>query len=73
MRWFDSAGGLLFCNIEIAFSVVMLVLGMKLAHSLCKLSSFHEIGRYFLDQLLTKWAILVLTSMAAYLLLSWTD
>lgn len=51
----------------------MFVLGAKLAHSLFRLNSFHEIGRYFFDQLLTKWLVLVLTSMAAYLLLSLTD
>ena len=64
---------MLFCNIEIAFNVIVFVLGVKLAFSLFKLSSFHEIGRYFFDQLLMKWAILVLTSMAAYVFLSMTD
>lgn len=73
MKWFDSFGGVLFCNIEIAFSVIVFILGAKLAHSLFKLNSFHEIGRYFFDQLLMKWLILVLTSMAAYVFLSMTD
>lgn len=73
LKWFDSLGGVLFCNIEIAFNVIVFVLGAKLAYSLFRLSSFHEIGRYFFDQLLIKWAILVLTSMAAYVFLSLTD
>lgn len=73
IKWFDSFGGLLFCNIEIAYNVIMFVLGMKLAFSLSNLSSFHQIGRYFFDTLLVKWVILVLTSMAAYFLLSYTD
>jgi hypothetical protein len=73
MKWFNSLGGVLFGNIEIAFSVIVFVLGVKLAYSLYRLSSFHEIGRYFFDQLLMKWAALVLTSMAAYIMLSLTD
>lgn len=73
MKWFNSFGGVLFCNIEIAYSVVVFVLGTKLAFSLFKLNSFHEIGRFFFDQLLVKWAVLLLTSMAAYSLLTLTD
>jgi len=73
MNWFNSLGGVLFCNIEIAYSVIIFVLGVKLASNLFSLNSFHEIGRYFFDHLLVKWAVLVLTSMAAYLVLSWTD
>lgn len=53
--------------------MIVFVLGVKLAYSLFRLNSFHEIGRYFFDQLLMKWAILVLTSMAAYVFLSMTD
>lgn len=73
MKWFDSFGGVLFCNIEIAFSVIMFVLGAKLAFSFYKLKSFHEIGRYFFDQLLMKWLGLILASMTAYILLSLID
>lgn len=73
LKWFDSFGGVLFCNTEIAFSVIVFILGTKLAYSLFKLNSFHEIGRYFFDQLLIKWLVLVLTSMAAYVYLSLTD
>ena len=53
--------------------MIVFVLGSKLAYSLYRLSSFHEIGRFFFDQLLVKWSILVLTSMAAYVFLSLTD
>lgn len=63
----------MFCNLEIAFNVIMFALGLKLAYSLYKLSSFHEIGRFFFDELLTKWATLVLVTMAAYFLLCFTD
>lgn len=73
LKWFNSLGGLLSCNIEIAFSVVVFVLGAKLAFSLYRLNSFHEIGRFFFDQLFTKWLTLLLASMAAYALLSLTD
>ncbi len=73
MNWFNSLGGVLFCNIEIAFSVIMFVLGAKLAFSFYKLSNFHEIGRYFFDQLLMKWLGLILATMTAYILLSLTD
>jgi hypothetical protein len=59
--------------VEIAFSVVMFVLGIKFAQAVHKLGSFHQIGRFFFDQLIKKWAILFLTSMAAYLILSLTD
>ena len=38
-----------------------------------KLSTFHEIGRFFFDQLLVKWVVLLLTSMGAYALLTLTD
>lgn len=73
LRWFNSFGGVLFCNVELAFSVIIFVLGAKLAYSLFKLNSFHEIGRYFFDELLTKWAVLVLVSMTAYFFLCLTD
>lgn len=49
LRWFNSFGGVMFCNLEIAFNVIMFALGLKLAYSLYKLSSFHEIGRFFFD------------------------
>ena len=51
----------------------MFILGTKLAFSLYRLNSFHEIGRYFFDQLSTKWIGLLLTSMTAYILLGFTD
>jgi hypothetical protein len=73
LRWFNSFGGVLFCNVELAFSVVIFVFGAKLAYSLFKLNSFHEIGRYFFDELLVKWAVLLLVSMTAYFFMSLTD
>lgn len=73
LRWFDSFAGVLFCNVELGFSIVIFVLGAKLAMSVFKLGSFRELGRYFFDELLTKWAVLVLVSMVAYFFFSLTD
>jgi hypothetical protein len=73
LRWFNSFAGVLFCNVELVFSVVVFVLGTKLAGAVFKLGSFRELGRYFFDELLTKWAVLVLVSMAAYFCFSLTD
>ena len=41
LKWFNSFGGVLFCNVEIAFNVIVFILGVKLAYSLFKLGSFH--------------------------------
>lgn len=73
LKWFNSFAGVVFCNVELAFSVIIFVLGAKLALSVFKLGSFRELGRYFFDELLTKWAVLVLVSMVAYFFLSLTD
>uniref|UniRef100_A0A1J3JS08 Uncharacterized protein n=1 Tax=Noccaea caerulescens TaxID=107243 RepID=A0A1J3JS08_NOCCA len=51
----------------------MFALGAKLAGSVFKLGSFHELGRYFFDELLTKWAVLFLVSLAAYFFIGLAD
>lgn len=73
LRWFNSFAGVMFCNVELTFSIIIFVLGAKLALSVFKLGSFRELGRYFFDELLTKWAVLVLVSMVAYFFFSLTD
>jgi hypothetical protein len=46
---------------------------MKLAYGVYKLKSFHQIGRYFFDQLLKKWAFMLLMSLTVYAILSYID
>lgn len=48
----------------------MFVLGLRLAYGAYKIKTFTSIGRYFFDQLLKKWALLIIMSMLIYSSLS---
>ena len=69
----QNAGGLFVCNTEIAFSVIIFVLGLKLAYGVYKIGSFREMGRYFFSQVLKKWLYLILMTMAIYGVLNTID
>jgi hypothetical protein len=51
----------------------MCILGIKLSYAVYKLTSFHQIGRFFFDQLLKKWVILILFSMTVYIIMAMID
>ncbi len=51
----------------------MFIFGMKLAYGVYKFTSFHEIGRYFFDQLLKKWVFFFIISISIYGVMSYTD
>lgn len=67
----NSFLGIFITNTEIAFSFILFIIGMKLAYGIYKFTTFHEIGRYFFDQLLKKWIFFVIVSLATYGLLTW--
>ena len=60
-------------NIEITFSVIMFILGMKLSYGVYKFVTFHEIGRFFFDHLLKKWTFFFLITTIIYGIMSYTD
>ena len=53
--------------------MIMFILGMKLAYGVYKFTTFHEIGRFFFDQLLKKWVFLLLITISIYGFMSYTD
>lgn len=71
--FFNSFLGIFVTNTELAFSLIMFILGMRLAYGVYKFVTFHEIGRYFFDQLLKKWVFFVIISLSMYGVMSWTD
>ena len=48
----------------------MFVLGLRLAYGAYKIKTFRGIGRYFFDQLLKKWVLLILMSLLIYAFLT---
>jgi hypothetical protein len=46
---------------------------MKLAYGIYKFSTFHEIGRYFFDQLLKKWTFFLIITLSIYGIMSFTN
>lgn len=46
--------------------MLVYILGLKLAYSVYKQRSFHQMGRFFFDELLNKWVLLVLLTMFVY-------
>ena len=62
----NSFGGVFICNTEIALQTIMFVLGLRLAYGAYRIKTFRGIGRYFFDQLLKKWILLILMSFLIY-------
>lgn len=60
-------------NTDMAFSLIMFILGMRLAYGVYKFVTFHEIGRYFFDQLLKKWVFLLIITLGTYGMMYYTD
>lgn len=44
----------------------MFILGLRLAYGAYKLNSFHELMRFYFDNVLKKWALLILMTMLIY-------
>jgi hypothetical protein len=72
-EFFNSFLGIFVCNVEVAFSVIMFILGMKLAYGAYKFTNFHEVGRFFFDHLLKKWTFLLIITLSIYGFMSYTD
>lgn len=62
----NSFMGVTVCNVEIALHMIMFILGLRLAYGAYKIKTFRGIGRFFFDQLLKKWVLLILMSFFIY-------
>ena len=65
----NSFQGIFICNTEIALQTIMFVLGLRLAYGAYRIKTFRAIGRYFFDQLLKKWVLLLLMTLLLQALL----
>lgn len=70
----NSFGGIFICNTEIVLHCIMFIFGLRLAYITYKINSFTQIPRFFFDQVLKKWVLLVLMTFFIYsFLTNFTD
>lgn len=62
----NSFWGVLACNTEIALHTIVFILGLRLAYGMYKIDTFKGILRFYFDQLLKKWVLLVLMTFLIY-------
>lgn len=62
----NSFWGVLACNTEIALHTIMFILGLRLAYGIYKIDTLKGILRYYFDNVLRKWVLLVLMTLLVY-------
>ena len=69
----NSFWGIFVCNTEITLDIIIFILGLKLAYGVSHIKRFKAIGRYFFDELIKKWLLLIILSLFIYSFMTFTQ